>query len=211
MGDELPYRLAVAAILAVNLAISGRFRRRARDVETIERRAEGLPLILGRLALVVPGLLLLGTYLVAPDRLAWARLDLPTWLRVGGGLLGLATVPMNVWILASIGANISETVLTKESHRLVDHGPYARVRHPLYTSGLAMLLALSLLAANWAMLALTTVAGIVIAAVVVPREERELERRFGGAYADYRRQTGAFLPRPGHRSRVASAGRRDLP
>jgi protein-S-isoprenylcysteine O-methyltransferase Ste14 len=46
----------------------------------------------------------------------------------------------------SIGANISETILTKRTHQLVTHGPYRWIRHPLYAFSLLELFSLALLA-----------------------------------------------------------------
>jgi hypothetical protein len=51
--------------------------------------------------------------------------------------------------LGNLGRNVSETVLTKESHELVTSGPYRWIRHPLYTTGIALFVALGLIAANW--------------------------------------------------------------
>jgi protein-S-isoprenylcysteine O-methyltransferase len=99
------------------------------------------------------------------------------------------------WTLRSLGRNISETVLTKEHHELVTSGPYRWVRHPLYTSGVALFLALGLMADSGFILVVTLVAAVLIRTVVVPLEERELVRKFGPAYLDYVGRTGRLLPR----------------
>ena len=109
--------------------------------------------------------------------------------------MGLAVAPLNVWMLRSLGKNISETVLTKESHELVRTGPYRWLRHPLYSFALLMLGALSLVAANWLMAALTLAAVVFFSLVIIPREEAELVKKFGSRYDDYRRDTGRLLPR----------------
>ena len=189
------WRLAAAGVLGANLAVSAYYRRRARSREPIARSAEDPRLIAARLLLAGPAAALLIAYLAVPDSLRWARLDLPGWVRAAAAIVGFALVPLNVWILRSIGSNISETVLTKPHHELVRRGPYARVRHPLYGAGLVLCLSLSLIAANWVLLGLTAVGGVWIRGVVVPREERELEKRFGVRYREYRRVTGALLPR----------------
>jgi protein-S-isoprenylcysteine O-methyltransferase Ste14 len=92
-------------------------------------------------------------------------------------------------VVSSIGNNISETFLTKEKHVLVTHGPYRWVRHPLYTTATIATISLSILAANWFMLAMACVAFIGIAALVIPREEAELVRKFGDAYREYIQRT----------------------
>jgi len=130
-----------------------------------------------------------------PGWLAWSAYPLPLWLRWLGAALGLATLPLLYWVFRSIGSNISETTLTKDKHVLVSHGPYRWVRHPLYSAATTGLIALSLLAANWFMLAMAWVAFAGMAVLVIPREEAELLRKFGAAYQDYMQRTGRFVPR----------------
>ncbi len=122
-------------------------------------------------------------------------MPLPTWLRWLGAAVGLANLPLIYRVFRSIGANISETTLTKEKHILVSHGPYRWVRHPLYSAATIGLISLSILAANWFMLAMACVAFAGIAVVVVPREEAELLRKFGIEYQEYMQRTGRFAPR----------------
>ncbi len=86
--------------------------------------------------------------------------------------------------------------LAPERHesRLLSDGIYARVRHPRY---LEMLLGV----AGWAFVSnylaayAVTVYTMVMLALLIPLEERELVQRFGPAYEDYRRRVPALLPR----------------
>ena len=109
--------------------------------------------------------------------------------------VGFLCLPFLLWVFTSIGANISETVLTKSEHQLVSHGPYKWIRHPLYTSGLLILLALSIIVGSWLMLVLWIVGTLVMRLVVVPREEHNLIEAFGQQYEEYKQRTGALLPR----------------
>ena len=193
--DPQMFRWLLLLVLVLNLAISGYHRRQARAEETIPRAAEPLPLRLSRVAFALPGLLLMFAFLVHPPWIAWSSLSVPTWSRWLGVLVGLAVAPVNIWVLRSLGTNVSETVLTKQRHELVTAGPYRWVRHPLYTSGLVMLGALSLVAANWLMAALTVGAIVLFSRVIMPREEAELVKKFGDRYEDYKRETGRLLPR----------------
>jgi len=96
---------------------------------------------------------------------------------------------------SSLGSNISETALTKEKHRLVMHGPFEWECHPLYSAATMALISLSMLAANWFMLMMASIALMGIAVLVIPREEAELVRKFGVDYRDYRQRTGRLAPR----------------
>jgi protein-S-isoprenylcysteine O-methyltransferase Ste14 len=103
-------------------------------------------------------------------------------------------VPSVYWVLTTLGSNVSETVLTKPGHRLVTTGPYRWVRHPLYTTAIALFLGIGLMAANWFILLWTVVAAIAVRLVVIPREEAQLVAAFGEDYRRYRRDTDALLP-----------------
>jgi protein-S-isoprenylcysteine O-methyltransferase Ste14 len=133
-------------------------------------------------------------HLANPKWMGWASLTLPLWARWTGLALGLLVVPSIYWVLTALGTNVSETVLTKPQHQLVTTGPYRWVRHPLYTVGIALFLAIALMAANWFILLWAVVALIAVRLVVIPREEAQLVARFGDDYSRYRSGTGSLLP-----------------
>jgi len=187
--------LALAAFFGC-IGISAYYRHRARrESETIPRRREGAVLLGGRGLVALPLFLGVLTYLVNPRWMGWASFALPTWLRSVGVAVGLLAVPAAYWVFRSLGRQVSETVLTKEHHELVTAGPYRWVRHPLYATGIALFLAVGLMAANWFILSFAILALMGIRFVVIPLEERELLAKFGDQYRSYRRRTGALVPR----------------
>jgi protein-S-isoprenylcysteine O-methyltransferase len=193
----LVFRWFCLAVLLAGITVSGIHRRRARARSgTIPRSREDASLIAGRLLVALP---LFGgslAYVINPGWMAWSSFDAPDWLRWMGVGLGVCVVPAIHWVLTALGSNVSETVLTKDRHELVSSaGPYRWIRHPLYTTGIALFLALGLMSASWFILALAFVALVAIRTVVVPREERELIARFGAGYQEYRKRTGAMVPR----------------
>jgi protein-S-isoprenylcysteine O-methyltransferase Ste14 len=194
------FRWWALAVFVVVVGISGYARRRA-HVESgkIARRREAWPLILGRLAVSLPLFGAVVAYLVHPPLMNWSSVEVPEWVPWLGVALGVAAIPGAVWLFRSIGSNVSETVLTKASHTLVTHGPYAWIRHPLYTNGVALFLAVGLMASNWFILLCAVVALLSIRLAVVPIEERALIEKFGQRYVEYRRRTGAMWPRFGSR------------
>lgn len=199
MPDDHPvFRWCILAILLAAVGISGFYRHRARrDGGTVARRAEGGVILALRAAVTLPLLAAIAAYVVHPPWMAWGAIAIPRWVRWGGVVLGLLALPVEIWVLRSIGRNISETVLTKPDHALVTHGPYRRVRHPLYSTGLCLLLAVGLMAANWGLLLFPAGAALILITVIIPREERALIARFGDAYREYRTRTGRLLPRTG--------------
>jgi len=190
------FRWFALAILLCAVGTSGYFRWRARvEGGTIARRAEGGAFVAIRAVVALPLLAAILAYLINPRWMEWSAFNAPGWLRWCGVVLGVFTIPLVFWVLRSIGRNISETVLTKSNHELVTVGPYRWIRHPLYTTGLTLLLAVGLMAANVLMLCLTLLVAVLIGSVVIPREEAELRRRFGDRYERYMEQTGRLLPK----------------
>ena len=127
--------------------------------------------------------------------MAWAQLQLPSWLRWIGVCLGALTIPSAWWLFSNLGRNVSETVLTKADHELVTTGPYQWVRHPLYTTAGAMFIAIGLMAANWFILLFAGLIVVLVRLLVVPREEQALIAKFGDDYRAYMKRTGGMLPR----------------
>jgi len=189
------FRWLFLSLFAVNMSISGYYRNRARSGETIERSRESAPLKLARALFAIPGAIAMLVYMVNPNWMAWSSYPLSSTARWLGVCLGGALVPLNLWLFRSIGANVSETILTKQHHELVTEGPYRWVRHPLYAVGILLLLSLSLVAANWFIGGLTLAAVPLFSLVIIPREEENLIAKFGNDYERYRRRTGRLLPR----------------
>jgi protein-S-isoprenylcysteine O-methyltransferase Ste14 len=186
---------ALAALLAC-LGISAYYRRRARqEGETIPRRRETPLLLAGRALVALPLFVAILTYLVHPPWMAWTALPLPIWMRWVGVALGFLTVLAAQWVFRSLGRNVSETVLTKSHHELVTRGPYRWIRHPLYTTGIALVVAIGLMAASWFILLFGLITLASIRLVVIPLEERELLTKFGQEYRHYMQRTGRLLPR----------------
>ncbi len=130
--------------------------------------------------------------------LAWLGwLTLPRWQQgdwnTGSTVLWLAGLLQGLWAVASNRpGNFNIRPAPKAGGRLVQHGPYRWVRHPMYS-------ALLLLAAGCA-LALATLSawGLWLALLAVLRIKAALEEawmtRAHPDYAGYRARTRRFLP-----------------
>lgn len=196
MAAELRYRVVFVVVVLLSVSISAYYRARARRVgHTIARREEGAAALALRVVLTVPLVASILLYGFAPGAMAWSALPLAPWVRWVGCGMGAVCVLAVWWVFRSIGANISETVLTKPDHRLVTRGPYRWVRHPLYAVGLLEILSLGVIAGNWFLMLLSLAGAVVFRVVVIPREEANLVRAFGESYEEYRRRTGAIIPR----------------
>jgi protein-S-isoprenylcysteine O-methyltransferase Ste14 len=148
-----------------------------------------------RWCLALPWFLTLLCWLVWPAPLRWATFALPAELRSSGAALLAAGALLVFWANRNLGPNFSSTLILRDGHQLIQHGPYRHVRHPMYTSFLVMLAGLLLLSANWIVGAPPIVFVLLLMAVRTPREERMLLGRFGDEYRSYMARTGRYLPR----------------
>jgi len=184
------------AVLLGAVGTSSCYRYRARlSNETISREQEGVTLLAIRLGLALLLVFPIIGYVAVPQSMTWASLALPSWCRWLGVVAGVSTIPVIAWVLRTLGRNVSETVLTKGNHHLVTTGPYRWVRHPLYATGIALFLALSLTDASWLVLLVTVLVVAFLQLLVIPLEEQALMEKFGEDYRAYLRNTGRFLPR----------------
>ncbi len=189
-------RWLMLLILVAAVATSGYYRYHARRTgAVIARRSEGGFFLALRMVVALSFLGLVLGHAFLPQRMAWATIVLSPWARWAGVILGVVSVFNVRWVLRSLGRSVSETVLTREHQKLVTHGPYRWVRHPLYTTGLLLMLALSLIGASWALLLLGLISLLFIRLLVIPLEEQALIARFGDSYRNYMTTTGCLLPR----------------
>ncbi len=116
---------------------------------------------------------------------AWAG-----WLGCAVAWAGFA---FTVWARYRLGRNWSGMVEVKENHTLVRSGPYALVRHPIYTG-----LSLALLGTAVVCGELHCLIGAMLAFFEWKRkslmEERFMAEQFGRAYLDYRHQVKSLIP-----------------
>jgi protein-S-isoprenylcysteine O-methyltransferase Ste14 len=134
-------------------------------------------------------------WILTPALLAPLDLPVPATVRLLGTALGLASVALLWWTHHTLGANYDPLLHTDPELQLVTTGPYARVRHPMYTALLGVAVATALTTANLGP-GLSWIGGIGF--VVYRRlgpEEALLERRFGERYRAWARRTGRLLPK----------------
>jgi protein-S-isoprenylcysteine O-methyltransferase Ste14 len=81
-----------------------------------------------------------------------------------------------------------------EDHELVRTGPYGIVRHPIYSSLLAMLLSTILLMTPWRWAAVSLLLFVVGTEIRVRTEDNLLASRFGREFAEYRKKVSAYVP-----------------
>ena len=195
MQDEDIFRLVlILGFVAVfPIALYHRLKSQA-SKEKLDRRAEGLFVLLTLRPVALVRMLGLVAWLINPGWMAWSSLRLPLWLRWLGVGLGVITAALLIVVYRSLGTNLTDTVVTRARHSLVTSGPYRWVRHPFYVATALAVTADSIVTANWFL----AVTGAVVVALIVIRtrtEERKLVERFGVEYRSYMERTGRFFPR----------------
>ena len=134
-------------------------------------------------------------YITNPESMAWSQLRLPSGVRwLGVALAGLGAAG-EIWGLVYLKRQYSGLLRIRDDHVLIDRGPYAWVRHPLYSFALPFLTGLAIMAANWFIFATALLSIIAIARQRVPAEEAMLLEAFGEEYRRYMERTGKLLPR----------------
>jgi protein-S-isoprenylcysteine O-methyltransferase Ste14 len=151
---------------------------------------------IGAMRLVVVLLLVALIVLLALHPTWMPKLDfpLPFWLRWAGVASGLASLGLWTWTHVALGTLWSPQLQLRAKHRLITAGPYAHIRHPMYTAILAWATSLGFVIANWVPIFFAvSAAGILVARA--PREEQMMLDQFGDEYREYMNRTGRFLPR----------------
>ena len=106
-------------------------------------------------------------------------------VRVVGLVLAVAGLLGVIYARYTLGRSFSVTAKATE---LVTGGLYARIRNPIYVSGLVMIAGLILIV-RIHLLWLALAALVVVQILRARAESRVLETRFGEAYRRYREQT----------------------
>ncbi|HAV76667.1 MAG TPA: hypothetical protein DCX53_04855 [Anaerolineae bacterium] len=194
--NENIFRILAGLILFTGMGISFYFRLKAdkESGEKISRKADGTVMMN---IIRIGGLLLWLSpfvYLINPQWMAWSKLGLPEWARWLGVGIGIISALCIYWLFKSIGSGITPTSATRKEHKLVSHGIYRYIRHPLYTFGSSMFVSFGMMADAWFIAALGSLTFIIMA-IRTPKEEANLIEKFGDEYREYMKRTGRFLPK----------------
>ena len=108
-------------------------------------------------------------------------------------LLTVVGLAIAVWARATLGSNWSGSITFKENHELIQRGPYAMVRHPIYTGLLLMGLGTAVDSGRLVSFVMLGTALILIS-IKAHFEERLMLRHFPDQYAQYRQHVKALIP-----------------
>ncbi|MEO7325712.1 MAG: isoprenylcysteine carboxylmethyltransferase family protein [Dokdonella sp.] len=160
-------------------------KRDRREESPASRAAHLLPLAVAALLLWLPTL---------PGGFLCGRLWPATLTTYFAGVAIVALgLGFSIWARMHLGRNWSGTVTLKESHELIRSGPYALVRHPIYTGLLLGFVGSAVSRDEWR--------GVLAVAIVflalwrkLRLEERWMIETFGDVYQRYRKEVPALVP-----------------
>jgi protein-S-isoprenylcysteine O-methyltransferase Ste14 len=115
------------------------------------------------------------------------------WIFACGFVLSAMGFALAIWARSHLGKYWSGAIIFQDDHKLIQSGPYALTRHPIYTGILTGILGTSI--------ALGEVRGFVALACAflayfrkMKMEEIWLVRQFGAEYSQYKKRVRMVVP-----------------
>jgi len=165
--------------------ISGNVKSAARTEPFLSRTIRAIAIILAILLLAIPQLpipLISLRFLPVGELFFWIGL-----------LITISGLGFSVWARSKLGRNWSQEVTIKDDHQLITDGPYALVRHPIYTGLIFGFIGSSI--------ALGEIRGLIsdllVFAVLLYKlklEDKWLMEQFGDPYKRYCKKVAALIP-----------------
>jgi protein-S-isoprenylcysteine O-methyltransferase Ste14 len=147
-----------------------------------------------RLSILVITFALLFANWTAIGALGWEFLPQYRWLASGGFVLAAAGLAIAIWARIHLGQYWSDQVVIKVDHQLIRTGPYAYMRHPIYSGVLLGVAGTALVLDEWrGVLAFFIL--LTNYAIKAKREENVLAGAFAEEFAEHKKQAGFLLPR----------------
>jgi protein-S-isoprenylcysteine O-methyltransferase Ste14 len=190
MNPWIPRAVVLIAAI-VMVAIRAPHGQRSRSVKVA--RSQTTALETGLLVLAWVGFLVPLIWVVSPFRFA----EHP--LRAVPLAAGAMCYAIGLWLFyrshADLGTNWSITLEVREGHRLITHGVYRAVRHPMYSALALYSVGQALVIPNWVAGFSNLVAFAVLYAFRVDAEETMMAEQFGSDYTTYTARTKRLVPR----------------
>lgn len=123
----------------------------------------------------------------------------PTWTfpwtllgSIGGGILLLMGGLLTLAGIFRLGANLTAVPYPKEQSTLIETGPYALVRHPIYSGVILMAFGGAFWVHGWLTIGYAVIL-LVFFDIKSRREEQWLKEKFSG-YAAYQKRVHKLIP-----------------
>jgi protein-S-isoprenylcysteine O-methyltransferase Ste14 len=109
--------------------------------------------------------------------------------------IGIASIAFCYSAARELGKQWSLVARVVQGHELIQTGPFAVVRHPIYLAMFGLLLQAGIVVSIWQAVIPAIVAFMVGTYVRIEEEEKILREKFGAQYEEYARHVPAFIPK----------------
>ncbi|MBI4684127.1 MAG: isoprenylcysteine carboxylmethyltransferase family protein [Nitrospirae bacterium] len=157
----------------------------------------GFPKIFKRLGLatyimpLITWALLVYLFYAQRDFFLYYKIEFPIFLNIIGIMFLVVGTLLHLWtgkLLGLWGLMGLPEISSKVKGRLVTEGPLSIVRHPTYLAHTVMFFGVFLYTEVTAVGIITLLDSIIINAIIIPLEDRELTARFGREYEEYKKR-----------------------
>ena len=180
--------LAASIVMTAIRAPHGRRSRAVKTVRSSKGTREVVLLILAWIGFLVPLLW------VASPVFSFADYQ----LRLTPFVAGIVLLVTGLWLFyrahADLGSFWSVTLEVRENHRLISHGIYRRVRHPMYSALFLYSVGQALAVPNWVAGPSYLISFGILFAFRIRAEEQLMVETFGDEYVKYMAKTKRLLP-----------------
>ena len=200
MEPDLAFRIAFLVSYILLIVIRGYytkktpFARKSRKERFADIRREGLPSAIVFLGMFWIQMIVALFYVLDVQLISWSYFILPLEVRVLGVILSAISILCVLWVHRTLAGSFSATLEVYEDHKLIIAGPYARVRHPLYSAHTLFNVGMVLISVNWIFLLFLIIA-IPFTYWRLSKEEVMLIEQFGDQYREFIKRTGRLFPK----------------
>jgi protein-S-isoprenylcysteine O-methyltransferase Ste14 len=114
--------------------------------------------------------------------------------RSTGIVLIVAGIALSAWGRLTFKRQNAEVYPWSAAHRtLVARGPFRFTRNPMYLGFVVLAIGAALVAGTWLMWLVPVVVFVLDNFVIIPFEERSMERTFGDAYREYKARVRRWI------------------
>jgi protein-S-isoprenylcysteine O-methyltransferase Ste14 len=110
-----------------------------------------------------------------------------------GSILSWMGIGLAIWARYHLAEYWSARITIKQDHQLIRTGPYARLRHPIYSGIILAAIGSAVVIDQW-----RCVLGVCLVligyCIKARKEETMLTQQFGDAFREHQKQTGFLIP-----------------
>ena len=191
--EELFFRMSLGLLIVAFFVIRAPGVLSAAKTEKVKERKPTRERVLVLLNFI--GMMGLPIIYILTPWLDFFAYPLPEYFRYFGIIFNITGLILLVWIHKTLGQHWSMMLELGTEHKLVTTGPYAHVRHPMYTFFYILAISTALISANVCVGLFGIIAWTILYTVRVEEEEDMLLEQFGDEYKEYMERTGRLLPK----------------